>query len=164
MLNRTCGESKQVESDLKFENRPKILKSVIRLYGIVNDFEILQTLSVKLSCKELLQGNLHDVTKRTNEKFHFYKGTGMTGLELVIDLEPKNINVESSPQEIITELGRRALEEVFYQSLDYQSLIDSNWRCLYNSKTDWAKFIKIAIFLYIVKRYRKEIEEAQREQ
>jgi hypothetical protein len=93
-----------------------------------------------------------------------YKGTGMTGLEFIIDIEPININADSSPQEIIIELGRRVLEDVFSQSLDYQSLIDSNWRYLYNPKTDWAKFTKIAIFLYTVKRYIEQIAELHREQ
>lgn len=43
--------------------------------------------------------------------------------------------------------------------IDYQILIDSNWRYIYSPKTDWGKFNKIFIFLYTVKRYIESVAQ-----
>lgn len=88
-----------------------------------------------------------------------YKRTGMTGLEYIMEEEKAQINDESSPEEIILEFGRRILEDIYSQILDYQTLIDSNWRFVYSPKTDWGKFTKIVIFLYSVSRYIQAITE-----
>lgn len=55
------------------------------------------------------------------------------------------------------------LEDLFSISLDYQSLIDSNWRYLYSPKTDWAKFCKISIFLNTTRRYISQIAEVHKD-
>lgn len=49
------------------------------------------------------------------------------------------------------------------RALDYQTLIDSNWRYIYSPKTDWGKFNKIVIFLYTVKRYIESIAKSNTE-
>lgn len=82
-----------------------------------------------------------------------YKNTGMKGLELLIDsdeLDSKNI---STNEEIINYFGILILEDIYSKALDYQTLIDSNWRYIYHPKTDWGRFSKIIIFLHTVKRY-----------
>ncbi|WP_242698181.1 SIR2 family protein [Bacillus sp. SD088] len=45
------------------------------------------------------------------------------------------------------------MEEIYCQAMDYQALIDSHFRYLYNPKAHWAKFSRISIFLHTVQRY-----------
>ena len=82
-----------------------------------------------------------------------YKWTGLTGLEYILSSDATDISSGSSAEDVITEFGRMILDDIFAQALDYQALIDSNWRYLYAPKTDWSKFCKISIFLHTVRRY-----------
>jgi len=82
-----------------------------------------------------------------------YKGTGLTGLDCILNSDSISLSSNSRDEDVISEFGMMILEDIFSQALDYQSLIDNNWRYLYNPKTDWAKFCKISIFLYTVRRY-----------
>lgn len=82
-----------------------------------------------------------------------YRNTGMKGLELLIENEDLDIKENYSNEEKITMFGLQILEDIYSRALDYQTLIDSNWRYIYHPKTDWGKFNKIIIFLYTVKRY-----------
>ncbi len=69
--------------------------------------------------------------------------------------------MESGPA--VTEFARRILEEIFVVALDYQSLIDNNYRYLFSPKTDWPKFCKMAIFLMTVRRYiTRNLDEARK--
>ena len=82
-----------------------------------------------------------------------YRGAGLTGLEVILDGEPIAITADTSDEHLICAFALEILEDIFAASLDYQSLIDSNWRYLYSPKTDWAKFCKINIFLNTAQRY-----------
>lgn len=82
-----------------------------------------------------------------------YEGTGMRGLEWIIEKGEENIFKLKCNEEIIVEFGRMILEDLFCKALDYKFLLDSNWSYLYNPKTDWTKFTKVAVFLYTVRRY-----------
>lgn len=82
-----------------------------------------------------------------------YQGVGQTGMEIVIEEPPIEINNNTEGLTIFKELGRTILEEIYCQAMDYQSLIDSHFRYLYNPKAHWAKFSRIAIFLHTVQRY-----------
>lgn len=82
-----------------------------------------------------------------------YRGAGLTGLEIILDAEPTTIPNGSTDEDYICAFAIEILEDIFAESLDYQSLIDSNWRYLYSPKTDWAKFCKISIFLNTARRY-----------
>lgn len=88
-----------------------------------------------------------------------YKSTGMIGLEYIMEEEKVDLNEDSSNEVVILEFCRRILENIYSEILDYQTLIDSNWRFVYSPKTDWGKFTKIVIFLYSVKRYIKGVVE-----
>ncbi|MGL6309989.1 hypothetical protein ACSZMD_09325 [Aeromonas veronii] len=88
-----------------------------------------------------------------------YRGAGLTGLEVILDGEPIAITADSSDEHLICAFALEILEDIFAASLDYQSLIDSNWRYLYSPKTDWAKFYKINIFLNTTRRYISAIAE-----
>ncbi len=88
-----------------------------------------------------------------------YRGAGLTGLEVILDGEPIEINEDSNDTNLICAFALEILEDIFSVSLDYQSLIDSNWRYLYSPKTDWAKFCKINIFLNTARRYVKSIAD-----
>lgn len=89
-----------------------------------------------------------------------YKNTGMRGLELLIDYEGKELDTKEGH---IIEFGLLILEDIYSRALDYQTLIDSNWRYIYNPQTDWGKFSKIVIFLHTVKRYIEGIAQDSRE-
>ncbi|MEH7747956.1 hypothetical protein V7659_23490, partial [Neobacillus drentensis] len=82
-----------------------------------------------------------------------YQGVGQTGMEIVIEEIPIEINNGTEGLTIFRELGRTILEEIYCQAMDYQALIDSHFRYLYNPKAQWAKFSRIAIFLHTVQRY-----------
>ncbi len=82
-----------------------------------------------------------------------YRGAGLTGLEMILDTEPTTLSSASTDNEYICAFAIEILEDILSASLDYQSLIDSNWRYLYSPKTDWAKFCKINIFLNTTRRY-----------
>ncbi|KGN01647.1 hypothetical protein Z969_08190 [Clostridium novyi A str. 4570] len=82
-----------------------------------------------------------------------YKNTGMKGLELLID--EKDIEFEKlvTEEDKVIKFGLLILEDIYSKALDYQTLIDMNWRYIYNPKTDWGKFSKMVIFLHTVRRY-----------
>lgn len=82
-----------------------------------------------------------------------YSAAGLNALSLLLDTPPHTISVDSSDHDVIMGFSMDVLEDLFSISLDYQSLIDSNWRYLYSPKTDWAKFCKISIFLNTTRRY-----------
>ena len=92
-----------------------------------------------------------------------YKRVGISGLEYIVDSEPVEIMNNTDAKAIIIEFGKMILEDIFSQALDYQELIDSNWRYVYSPKKDWAKFCRIAIFLNTVKRYIQGIADSHRE-
>lgn len=84
-----------------------------------------------------------------------YRNTGMKGLELLIDsddIDIKNLH-DYDNEAIINYFGILILEDIYSKALDYQTLIDSNWRYIYHPQTDWGRFSKIIIFLHTVKRY-----------
>ncbi|MBE6052650.1 MAG: hypothetical protein E7212_01860 [Clostridium sartagoforme] len=86
-----------------------------------------------------------------------YTNTGMKGLELLIENQDLDIKEDYNNEDKITKFGLQILEDIYSRALDYQTLIDSNWRYIYSPKTDWGKFNKIVIFLYTVKRYIESI-------
>ncbi len=85
-----------------------------------------------------------------------YQDVGQTGMEIVIEETPIEINEDTEGLTVFKELGRSILEEIYCQAMDYQALIDSHFRYLYNPKAQWAKFSRIAIFLHTVQRYIKD--------
>lgn len=93
-----------------------------------------------------------------------YSSVGQTGMEIVIEETRQKVCNTTDIHTIFIELGKTVLEQIYSQTLDYQSLIDSHFRYLYNPKSHWAKFTKISVFLYTVQRYIKEqtkIEESK---
>lgn len=91
-----------------------------------------------------------------------YRNTGMKGLELLIETEDISVLNENTNDKNIVNFGMQVLEDIYSRALDYQALIDSNWRYIYSPKTDWAKFSKINIFLHTVRRYISNIAEDNR--
>ena len=85
-----------------------------------------------------------------------YSSVGQNGMEIVIEQNREEVNEQSGILKIFIELGKTILEQIYCQTLDYQSLIDSHFRYLYSPKSQWAKFTKIAAFLYTVQRYIKD--------
>ncbi|MET2235683.1 hypothetical protein [Enterococcus faecalis] len=84
-----------------------------------------------------------------------YSSVGQVGMEIVIEQTREQVDKNTDINKVFIELGKTMLEQIYCQTLDYQSLIDSHFRYLYNPKSQWAKFTKIAVFLYTVQRYIK---------
>lgn len=82
-----------------------------------------------------------------------YRQAGQTGLEIALEQQNLLLTADSPLPDIMAELGRALLEDLFARVLDYQALIDSHFRYLYNPRAHWAKFTRIAIFLHTVRRY-----------
>lgn len=87
-----------------------------------------------------------------------YRSIGQTGMEIVLQEKAGSVTKDSSLDNIIVELGRAVLEDIYAQTLDYQALIDSHFRYLYNPKAQWAKFTRISIFLHTVRRQRQALQ------
>ncbi|CAG7653973.1 hypothetical protein ACFQI7_32055 [Paenibacillus allorhizosphaerae] len=82
-----------------------------------------------------------------------YRTVGQTGMEIVLEEKPIPVSSQSSLTEIMIEVGRIVLEDLYSKAMDYQALIDSHFRYLYNPRAHWAKFTRISIFLHTVRRY-----------
>lgn len=76
-----------------------------------------------------------------------YESAGVKGLEILSEVNTDNF---SHP---ILQFSYKILERIYADVLDYKSLIDDNWHYLYSPRSEWAKFCKIAIFLYTVQSY-----------
>ncbi|MBP1042237.1 hypothetical protein I6N95_14555 [Vagococcus sp. BWB3-3] len=85
-----------------------------------------------------------------------YGSLGNTGLDLALRPASTPLSDSSTIEDIFVEIGTRLLEDAYAQVLDYQALIDSHFRYLFQPKVQWAKFTRIAVFLYSVQRYIKE--------
>ncbi|GIP28908.1 hypothetical protein J23TS9_40380 [Paenibacillus sp. J23TS9] len=82
-----------------------------------------------------------------------YHSVGQTGMDIVLGEPAQPVTEENTPVEIMTALCRTVLEDIYSRTLDYQALVDSHFRYLYNPKAHWARFTRIAIFLRTVRRY-----------
>ncbi len=79
---------------------------------------------------------------------------GNTALDLLLHSNERcNIDANSSCVDIFYVLLKEILEILFIEVLDYQALIDSHWRYLYSPKENWAKFMKMVIFLQTTRSY-----------
>jgi len=85
--------------------------------------------------------------------FFSFEYNHISGLEIVLSNNDDTCTKESSPIEIVECFSKKLLEEIFAQSLDYQSLIDSYYNYLFKPYSEWAKFCKICIFLMTVRDY-----------
>lgn len=79
-----------------------------------------------------------------------YNTSGVQGLEFLT--ENKDFKSETN-QELVIELSRNIMINIYSSVLDYKSLIDTYWHYLYCPKQEWSKFCKISIFLITVKNY-----------
>ncbi|WP_239644810.1 hypothetical protein [Oenococcus oeni] len=83
-----------------------------------------------------------------------YSATGQNGLAIVLDEDDKKtVKTTDTTMTIFNKLAKDILSNLYAQNLDYQSLIDSHFRYLYKPSSEWAKFTRISIFLYSVRRY-----------
>lgn len=82
-----------------------------------------------------------------------YHSVGQTGMDIVLGEPAEPVTEDHTPAEIMTALCRAVLEDIYSRTLDYQALVDSHFRYLYNPQAHWARFTRIAIFLRTVRRY-----------
>ena len=78
---------------------------------------------------------------------------GLSALEIILEEVPRAIDTSSTLDELAAEFARGTLEKLFELCLDYQALIDSHFRYLYEPKAHWGKFSKISVFLNVVRDY-----------
>lgn len=82
-----------------------------------------------------------------------FSQAGLSALEIILEELPVNLDEELNIEIIAGEICRGTLERLFEGCLDYQSLLDSHFRYVYDPKASWAKFTKICIFLNVVRDY-----------
>lgn len=77
-----------------------------------------------------------------------FNKAGVSALELLVS-EQRSFSVDDEAPigSILCSLSHEILESLFSQVLDYQSLVDSHFRYLFNPRAEWAKFTKMVIFL-----------------
>lgn len=89
-----------------------------------------------------------------------YKRVGLDALTFILNKQPfskrrDDITPDSQKQHIAIEFYLRIAECIYSNFADYQSLVDSHYRYLYQPAKEWAKFCKISTFLFAVHRYVK---------
>jgi hypothetical protein len=82
-----------------------------------------------------------------------FSQAGLSALEIILEERPVKLDDASELKVIAGEICRGTLERLFEGCLDYQSLLDSHFRYVYDPKASWAKFTKICIFLNVVRDY-----------
>lgn len=87
-----------------------------------------------------------------------YRKVGLDALAFILAKEPfsirkTKISSESSDQDLVVEFYLRIAELIYSAVADYQSLVDSHYRYLYQPRKEWGKFCKISTFLFAVHRY-----------
>lgn len=87
-----------------------------------------------------------------------YRKIGLDALSHILAYKPflirkQRINSNMDDNLVLIEFYLRIAESIYSTFLDYQSLVDSHYRYLYQPKTEWAKFCKISTFLFAVERY-----------
>ena len=87
-----------------------------------------------------------------------YRRVGLDALTFILNKEPfskrkNNITSKSPEQQLAIEFYLRIAECIYSNFVDYQSLVDSHYRYLYQPAKEWAKFCKIATFLFAVHHY-----------
>lgn len=86
-----------------------------------------------------------------------YKNAGSDALDYIVSYGKIELDASKSEEDIIKDFCASIIEEIISQVLDYQELIDSNWRYLYSPKYNWARFCKMSVFLYTAQRYIRDI-------
>ena len=87
-----------------------------------------------------------------------YRKVGLDALAFMLTKEPfsirkAKIRSDSLVQDLVVEFYLRIAEIIYSAVADYQSLVDSHYRYLYQPKKEWGKFCKISTFLFAVHRY-----------
>lgn len=87
-----------------------------------------------------------------------YRKVGLDALSFLLSKDPfsarkQKISITSDSEVIAIEFFLRIAELIYSNVADYQNLVDSHYRYLYQPKKEWGKFSKISTFLFAVHRY-----------
>jgi hypothetical protein len=86
-----------------------------------------------------------------------YRRVGLDALNYILSQRPfserRSLICGLNDEGKAIEFYLKIAEIIFSKVADYQSLVDSHYRYLYQPKKEWAKFCKISTFLYAVHRY-----------
>lgn len=155
-FSRILDLSKSSKNKEIIKEAKKVSKAILELYIGALGEEVVRDLNEGLFEKrpewEIFDdfGNVFSLN---------YSQLGTSGLEIIFNYEVENINQNSLDIDLVREFFIKILEDIYSKTIDYQDLIDSNWRYLYLPKTDWAKFSKISTFLHTTRDYIKKIED-----
>ena len=69
-------------------------------------------------------------------------------MEIVINQTREPVDKNTDINKIFIELGKTILEQIYSQTLDYQSLIDSHFRYLYNQNLNGQNLLKLLYFIH----------------
>lgn len=131
----------------------KYVRSVIQIYiGSLG-----QTLAVSLN-QEVFSRAPDDLSVFDDITGIFEIEVGQAGLsayELIMDKPLKEIRTDTATH-AFSDILHGVLEDIMSFCLDYQSLIDDNFRYLFRPQAEWAKFCKISVFLLSARAYVKE--------
>jgi hypothetical protein len=87
-----------------------------------------------------------------------YRKVGLDALTFILSKQPfserkAKLNPRMADAKIAIEFYLRVAERIYSTVADYQGLVDSHYRYLYQPRKEWAKFCKISTFLFAVHRY-----------
>jgi len=135
----------------------KYIRSIIQIYiGSLG-----QTLVAELN-QEIFSRAPEDISVFDDISGLFQIEIGQAGLnayELIIDDALEKIDLADGSPTVFAKILHGVIEKLMANCLDYQSLIDDNFRYIYRPSIEWAKFCKISVFLhstraYVVEKYK----------
>lgn len=86
-----------------------------------------------------------------------YGQAGLAAYRLVLEETRAPVSLSEAVEVAFESLAFHVIETIMAQCLDYQGLVDGNFRYLYAPR-EWAKFCKISTFLLSVRSYIAELE------
>jgi len=147
---------KIIEEDKSTDLLNKIVLSILELFIGANGQELVNSLNEGVFSKRPQKLNIID---ELGGFFNLdYKSCGRTGLELVLDKSSES-DISNEDIGIYEQFGLDIIKDIYSNILDYQSLIDANYRYIYSPDKNWGKFTKISVFLYAVRQYLIKCEE-----
>lgn len=128
-----------------------VVLAVVQLLVAAHGHSLVNTLTHELFTK--LPDDL-DFLDEVSAVFQLdLKDVGAKSLEVLLENPPTS---SDEPLGLVTDFAVEILAELMASALDYQALIDEYFRYLFNPRAHWAKFTRIAVFLYTVRRYISE--------
>lgn len=155
MLNLLEKVDPDLRDNVHFENIKTIIRTFIEFVIGACGKEFIQNLNEELFKKKPDEIDIFDdIGNVFSLEYH---KIGLDGLKFLLETKPCDITEESSDLEIIEFFSYSILEKMISELIDYQALIDENFRYIYCPKANWGKFCSMAIFLQNVHDYMSSV-------